>query len=292
MNQRKKFYKYKFSNILTLQKIVTVHYQRPDPFYSSETESHDFWEINYADKGEFSVIVGEKEAHLKQGDILFIEPNLPHTVRCGEIEPNIFIVSFDCPSEAIEFFKNKVCSVPENLRYLLQNVAAEAKNTFVLPDFDPALNKLERNENAQPGSEQVIKNSLELFLIYLLREMQNQSSPAAFFVSKVQSSKTLEDEIVNFLSERIYTDFCLDELCAALHYGKTYLCTTFRKKTGMSVYQTYLKLKIEEAKKLIRRKMSFSQIAVKLNFDSVPHFNSIFKKYANMTPGEYKNSIL
>ena len=292
MNQRKKFYKYKFSNILTLQKIVTVHYQRPDPFYSSETESHDFWEINYADKGEFSVIVGEKEAHLKQGDILFIEPNLPHTVRCGEIEPNIFIVSFDCPSEAIEFFKNKVCIVPENLRYLLQNVAAEAKNTFVLPDFDPALNKLERNENAQPGSEQVIKNSLELFLIYLLREMQNQSSPAAFFVSKVQSSKTLEDEIVNFLSERIYTDFCLDELCAALHYGKTYLCTTFRKKTGMSVYQTYLKLKIEEAKKLIRRKMSFSQIAVKLNFDSVPHFNSIFKKYANMTPGEYKNSIL
>lgn len=287
----KKFFKQKITDLLTVQKIVTVHYQRPDPFYSSKMESHDFWEINYADKGEFSVVVGETEIDLKQGDVIFIAPNAPHFIRCGEIEPNVFIVSFDCRSEEMHALKNKALTVPEQLRYLLQTVATEAQETFVLPDFDPDLNKLERKQSPRLGSEQVLKNSLELFLIYLLRETQNQVAPQTFFVSKIQSSSDLQDEIVDYLSKRVYGNFSLDELCADIHYGKTYLCTTFKKKTGMTVYQTYLKLKAEEAKKLIRKKVPFSQIALQLNFDSVPHFNGTFKKYTGMTPGEYKNSI-
>ena len=174
----------------------------------------------------------------------------------------------------------------------MQNVVAEAKDTFYIPEFDPDLNKLEIKENASLGSAQVIKNSLELFLIYLLRTLQNQNSPQEFFVSKIQSSTSLQDEIIKILAEHLYTSLSLDELCARLHYGKTYLCTFFRKKTGMSIYQTYLKLKTDEAKKLIRRKIPFNQIALRLNFDSVPHFNAIFKKYTGMTPGEYKNSII
>ena len=96
---------------------------------------------------------------------------------------------------------------------------------------------------------------------------------------------------MRILSSKLYDSFELDDLCAALHYGKTYLCTFFREKTGMSIYQTYLKLKIDESKKLIRQKYSFSEIAGKLCFDSLSHFNYVFKKYVGMTPGEYKSSI-
>ena len=52
-----------------------------------------------------------------------------------------------------------------------------------------------------------------------------------------------------------------------------------------------LKKETDEAKKLIRQKRSFSEIAERLCFDSLSHFNSVFKKYAGMTPGEYKDSI-
>ena len=83
----------------------------------------------------------------------------------------------------------------------------------------------------------------------------------------------------------------LDELCAEIHYGKTHLCTFFKKQTGKTIYRTYLKLKTDEAKKLIRRKVSFTEIAERLCFDSLPHFNYIFKNGTGMTPGEYKKSI-
>ena len=168
---------------------------------------------------------------------------------------------------------------------------SEASETFQLPDFDPDLKKLELKPNPNLGGEHVLKNSLELLLIYRLRHADNKKAPQEFFISKITSSTALQDEIVYFLSSKLYDKLTLDEICAQLHYGKTYLCSFFKQKTGMSIYQTYLKLKTDEAKKLIRRKHTFSDIAEKLYFDSVSHFNYVFKKYTGMTPGEYKTSI-
>lgn len=288
----KQFYKHKISNFLNIQKIVTIHYQEPDKNYVSEEETHNFWEINYADKKDIFVYIDGEKHILKQGEMIFIKPNQPHHVECAGTEANLFILSFECRSEGMNFFTNKKYPVPEQYRYLLQNIMTEATETFVIPDFDPALNKLELQENPNLGGEQVIKNSLELLLIYLLRnEYPHGDTAPEFFISKISASSSLQDEIVYFLSSKVYDRLSLDEICAQLHYGKTYLCSFFKSKTGKSIYQTYLKLKIDEAKKLIRRNQSFATIAGKLYFDSVSHFNYIFKKTTGMTPGEYKESI-
>ncbi len=289
--QTKKFYMHKISNLLNIQKIVTVHYQALEKNYSSPEERHDFWEINYADKESVFIQVGEEKIRLNQGEILFIKPNTPHFVESADNEPNLFIISFSCRSESINFFSNKKYSVPESYRYLLQNIMAEAAGTFDLPDFDPDLNKLNLKENPNLGGEQIIKNSLETLLIYLLRAAQNRSTTQEFFVSKIADSTELQDEIVRILRANVYGKFSLQDLSAELHYGTTRLCTFFREKTGTSIYQTYLKLKIDEAKKLIRKKKSFSDIVDLLYFDSISTFAYVFKKHVGMTPSEYRNSI-
>lgn len=282
---------HKISNLLNVQKIVTIHYQELEKNYVSKEETHDFWEVIYADKEDIFVVRDGDRYAVNRGEMIFIKPNQPHYVECGKREPNIFIISFECRSESMQFFNDKKYAVPECYRYLLQNIMSEATETFDLPDFDPDLNRLELKENPNLGGEQILKNSLEILLIYMLRAANNQSSPQEFFISKINSSSDLQDEIVRILTSKIYDTFTLEDLCTALHYGKTYLCTFFREKTGMSIYQTYLKLKIDESKKLIRQKHSFSDIAEKLCFDSLSHFTYVFKKYVGMTPGEYKSSI-
>lgn len=286
-----RFYMRKIDNLLNVQKIVTVHYQELEKGYVSAEEKHDFWEMIYTDKGCADVVTNGVSHALHRGETFFIPPNLPHFVSCGKNEPNLFIISFSCRSESMRYFSDRAIVVPANLSYLLENILAEAKDTFVLPDFDPALKKLELRESPKFGGEQVIKNSLELLLIYLLRQGEKQESPQAFFVSKIASSSDLQDEIVRYLSAHLYGTFTLDELSGILHYGKTHLCTFFKKQTGKTIYQTYLQLKTDEAKRLIRKKTSFSDIAEKLGFDSISHFNYVFKNYAGMTPGEYKRSI-
>ena len=287
----RQFYMHKIANLLKIQKIVTIHYQELPARYVSHEETHDFWEIIYADKKDAYVVTDGGKKNLKQGEMFFIKPNQPHYVECSDEETNIFIISFECRSESMRFFFDKQYRVPDNYRYLLQNIMSEATETFDLPDFDPDLKKLELKEHPNLGGEQILKNSLEILLIQMLRSANNQSSPQEFFISKINSSTELQDEIVRMLTERVYGNFSLDELCMELHYGKTHLCSFFREKTGMSIYQTYLKLKTDEAKKLIRQKRSFAEITDKLCFDSLSHFNYVFKKYAGMTPSEYKASI-
>lgn len=295
MNEQKQFYMHEIADVFTIRKIVTIHYQALTNGYVAKEETHDFWEIVYADKGSATVVVNGVFKRLNAGEIVFIQPNASHYLESGKGDPNIFIVSFACQSKHMKRFRDTPLSVPENLRYLLQNIMEEATETFQIPDFDPDLKRLRLKKHPKLGGEQVIKNSLELFLIHLLRHIETrenaQKNPPEFFISKIASSEELQDEIVRILSEQIYGSFKLDDLCEKLHYGKTRLCTFFKKKTGMSIYQTYLKLKIDESKRLIRKKYSFSFVSYKLCFDSVSHFNRVFKKYAGMTPGEYKASI-
>lgn len=289
--QKKKFYMHKISNLLNVQKIVTIHYQRLEKNYVFPEETHDFWEINYADKEDIYVIINGERVHLKQGEIIFIKPNEPHYVQSEDKEPNLFIASFLCKSPSINFFCDKKYAVPEKYRYLLQIIMSEATETFNLPDFDPNLNELKLKEIPNLGGEQLLKNALEMLLIYLLRHGQKKAESQEFFVSKISDSTELQDEIVKHLRSKVYGRFRLEDLRDELHYGTTQLCTFFRKKTGMTIYQTYLKLKLDEAKRLIRKRMSFSEIADALCFDSVSTFTYVFKKHVGMTPSEYRNSI-
>ncbi len=289
--EKKKFYMHKISNLLNIQKIVTIHYQALERNYVFPEETHDFWEINYADKEDITVGLGEEKIKLKQGEIVFIKPNQPHYVESGDKEPNLFIISFTCRSPSMQFFCDKKYELPEKFRFLLQNIMSEATETFNLPEFDPNLTELKLKDNPNLGGEQIIKNSLETLLIYLLRHAQKKDFSQEFFVSKIADSTELQDEIVRILKKRVYDKFRLEDLREELHYGTTQLCTFFRKKTGMTIYQTYLKLKIDEAKKLIRKNFSFAEIADKLCFDSVSTFTFVFKKHVSMTPSEYRSSI-
>ena len=145
--EKKKFYMHKISNLLNIQKIVTIHYQSLERNYVFPEETHDFWEINYADKEDVTVGLGKDKIKLKQGEIVFIKPNQPHYVESGDKEPNLFIISFTCRSPSMQFFCDKKYALPEKFRYLLQNIMSEATETFNLPEFDPNLTELKLKES-------------------------------------------------------------------------------------------------------------------------------------------------
>ena len=289
----KTFYMYKISSLLTISKIVTIHYQKLLKNYVFPKEKHNFWEVIYCDKNEVFVYRGDEKILLKKGEILFIAPNEVHSVECDKLsDANIFIISFDCKSKTMNYFKEKSFTVPEDLRFLLASIMSEAKHTFVIPDFNPNLDKLVLKDEPNIGGAQVIKNNLEELLIKLIRFETAKPTSQEVFISKIEDSDALEDEIIKILEKNVYSNVTLDEISSALHYGKTTICKTFKKKTGKTIIGYYLEIKIEESKKLIRENKSFSEISNSLGFDSLPHFTKTFKRITTMTPREYKNSIL
>ncbi|MBE5742601.1 MAG: helix-turn-helix domain-containing protein [Clostridiales bacterium] len=291
--EEKIFYKYKISNVLSISEIVTIHYQKLTKNYLFPKEKHDFWEVIYCDKNEILISRDDKKTLLKKGQIVFLKPDQYHSVEGDKKnDANVFIISFVCKSRTMNYFRDKIFTVPDDIKHLLSSIIGEAKQTFIIPDFNPNLSKLELKNNPSIGGAQLIKNNLEELLIKLIRAETTKPSSAEIFISKLDNSNSLEDEIIDILKENVYGNVSLDAIASSIHYGKTTICKTFKKNTGYSIISYYLALKIDESKKLIRQNHSFSQIAELLCFDSLPHFTKTFKRLTTMTPREYKNSIL
>ena len=150
MANAKKFYMYKISNLINVQKIVTIHYQELSKGYCANLEHHNFWELIYVDKNETVIEIDGEDYIVNRGEMFLISPNATHTVKTNDNEPNIFIISFDCRSESMALFKNKKITLNPKYHYLLQNIMQEATNTFIVPDFNPNLTKLSLQKKRKP----------------------------------------------------------------------------------------------------------------------------------------------
>ena len=68
-----------------------------------------------------------------------------------------------------------------------------------------------------------------------------------------------------------------------------FLCKTFKEQTGETLFSYFNKIKINEAKKLLRETdLSITAISKKIGFIDVKYFGSLFKKTEGQTPTEYK----
>ena len=134
-NVGKKYYKYKIENLLLISKIVTIHYFELRSGFRSIGESHDFWEMVYADKGTVICELDDERVVIKEGEVIFHKPNEYHTHLTPEdAGASIFIISFVCKSEAVHFFENKKMTLGKDLLKYIYMLIEESRITFDLRD--------------------------------------------------------------------------------------------------------------------------------------------------------------
>ncbi|MDR3318246.1 MAG: AraC family transcriptional regulator [Clostridiales bacterium] len=287
---RTNFYKRKIENLIIIDKIVTLHYLEYPKNFVFDGEAHDFWEIVYIDKGGVVCSINHGAGFaLKQGQILFHKPNEFHTIRAdGVTAADVFVFSFVSKSEAMQFFNGKLLTLDKREKDIIGIIIGEALSTFKVPVFDPQLKKFELSDTPALGGQQMLRINLEMLLILLMRSDISGKKPSAVFVPENELSGHIEAAVIAFLKDGIYKKLRLDDICGEFNYGKTFLCTRFKKSTKMTIFQYYARLKIDEAKKLIREKnMTLSEISDALRFDSYSHFNKTFRAQTGHSPGEY-----
>ena len=139
--------------------IYTVHYFKYGRNFRYKGESHDFWEMVYAEKESLLCSADGKQIVLKQGELLFHKPNEFHTLAAnGKNAPNVFIISFVCKSESMKFFENKIIALSSHLVKFIYPILEEGRKTFDIPYSDPNLKKMKLLPKPTLGGEQLIKN--------------------------------------------------------------------------------------------------------------------------------------
>lgn len=283
---KQNYYRFKVENLIKIKDIVTMYVFYHPKGYVSYPEKHDFYEFNFCPSGSFDVEIAGQTYHLKKNDILFIKPNDLHSVKTCYQDNPIWIVSFSCRSAIMGFFDNKQITVSENILPMLNLLFTIGRQYFDVetPGLDK---KMYLQENIPLGGLQSIKNLVELFLIELLKQEQSES------IRIELSNNTIVKQIEMFLEGAIDKRITVDDIAAEIGYSKSYLHRVFYQEKKQTILAYFLKLKINRAKKLIAsQKYNFTEIAEMLGFNTPNYFTKTFKKYAKMTPSQYKKSVL
>lgn len=286
-------------NILKIDKLYTIHYFEYMSNFSFEGESHNFWEFIYVDKGEIEIFMENTPVILKKGEVAFHKPNEFHKVNAtGKSAPNLVVVSFECQSPHMDFFKNKVLKIDELERNLLADIIIEARHVFSCRLDDPYLTLMTKREEILFGSEQLIQLNLEHFLIHLIRrasapvELARPGIETLPKAIKSRSDTEIFNRITAYMEANLHTHITIEQICRDNMIGRSQLQNIFQRKVNLGIIEYFLKLKIEAAKNMIRiGQMNFTQISEQLGYTSIHYFSRQFKKITDMTPSEYASSI-
>ena len=285
----------KVSSEFKIEGFHSIYYFEFGKDFYHTPEKHNFWEMVYVDKGEI-IATGDGIGYtLSQNQLIFHEPNEIHShISNHKVANNMLVISFTCKSPAMDFFRKKTFTLDKTAKTLISLFADEAKNALgKIPDDYRDKNDLDFSK-APFGSVQLLSCYFSELLIKLTRAENELLSRLSYNESSRAIAETTTIEtILRFFEENVNKPLSLKELCAHFMLGKSQLSKIFKEYTNESPMSYFSKIKITEAKRLLRENnMTACEIADFLGYSSIHTFSRAFKEQTGFSPTDYKRGIL
>lgn len=105
--------------------------------------------------------------------------------------------------------------------------------------------------------------------------------------------RNTEDDLyvrmLNYIASNYDTHITMEEIGEQLNYSVSTLSHLFKSRSGVSIRDYIQKLRLDEAKLLLRRSgLSLTEISDSLGFCNSAYFSAVFKRNVGMSPLEYR----
>ena len=95
-----------------------------------------------------------------------------------------------------------------------------------------------------------------------------------------------------FINEHYTEDLSLDQAAKAAGMSSFYFCKMFKKYTGVNFTEYLSRVRIEKARNLLLNpNLRISEIAYEVGFQSLTHFNRVFKKVLGQSPTDFRGHL-
>jgi AraC-like DNA-binding protein len=96
-----------------------------------------------------------------------------------------------------------------------------------------------------------------------------------------------------YIQEHQTEELTLSQVAKAVNMSSYYFCKMFKKVAGINFTDYVARVRIEKSKNLLLNpNLRVSEIAFEVGFQSLTHFNRVFKKVLGRSPTEYRANLL
>ncbi|WP_191567257.1 helix-turn-helix domain-containing protein [Metabacillus idriensis] len=209
------------------------------------------------------------------------------------LNPGNMFISYPSENTEIKFESNNEISAAIivvkdfNIKYLYVNNSPEQWILSFKDNYNMIDNYLseikDEIDNPTFGSEEIVSFLLFTILTLILRKIYGYNNP---------TQKTIPEIVSDYIRDNFQKDLSLDDIASSVHLSPYYLIRIFKEKEGLSPIQYLIKIRLEEAKRLLTTNdQSIQEIANYVGYSNPNYFNIVFKKFTGYSPGKFRKKF-
>lgn len=255
---------------------------------------HSQYELIFVRESYGCCFVGDHIEDYKAGDLFLFGSNLPHYMRSDDV-----YATPETPGRVqgtiIQFEENfmdySFSRYPQFMQIHAMLERSERGLKFSGLQGTQA-GKILENFPKEEGFRQ-ITGLLELLQHLALSSVQKVLASANYSEAFPVFGDKRIDKVLSYIQSNYTQKLSLGDIAAMAHMNPSAFCRYFKEQSGKTLLQYIMDVRIGYAcRLLVVSKMTVSQIAIECGFDSLAHFNKMFKKLTKFTPTSYREHIL
>jgi AraC-like DNA-binding protein/ligand-binding sensor protein len=152
---------------------------------------------------------------------------------------------------------------------------------------EPAMRTAYFDSRVLPQKEhEAVVKLLEIFASHL-SQLSNQ-----IVVQLNNAEPPMITRAKEYIKQNHAEELSLGQVAKAVNTSAFYFCKMFKKGTGLNFTEYVSRVRIENAKNLLLNpNLRISEIAYQVGFQSLTHFNRVFKKVVGESPTDYRGKV-
>ncbi len=261
-----------YSTDMKLGKMYTFFYQECARDFFFRGEQHPPYELVYVDKGSLHNVIDGADYLVEQENLIIIDSNAWHMQSSNE-SVCFITLSFSLNDSLLpKGVVNHIFHANSQMKQYIKRM-------------------IDERDRHDINYHICIESYLQILLVDLSRlAMPDGKAPSAkaALPTTENSGKEVLDRAIGIIENNLYGKISIQQLAKETFSSISYLNKIFNAYVGMSPGKYVTRLRLEEAKSLLREgSMQITEVVLKMNFSSVQHFSKQFKHCFGITPSEY-----
>lgn len=247
---------------------------------------HPEIEILYMINGQMMAYISQEKILLKKGDICFVNPGELHSLDAREHGAEYYATVF-FPS--LFQYKEKHFLEETFTKPLTQGTLTFPR--LIRPDdenYENIASRIQHMTMQKATSKTTIYADLTLLFCEMIEHSWLTNAEDLDSIRYSEAIKTC----IQYLEANYRKKITLNEIADMVHLSPNYLCSYFKKYTGMTIFEQLHSIRVKTAEKLLlESNHSIVTIAELCGFENVSFFIRKFKELTGFTPSVYRKNL-